>query len=65
MNKCPELPELPYCRPLITRIRDTTFFHDDVKKYDEFGWFDFIHGVPDDVYWYQNGVTAALCRMDN
>jgi hypothetical protein len=64
MKRCPELGKLPYCKPLMTRLGDTTFFHDDMKKYDEFGWFNFIHGVPNDVYWYQNGVTAALCRMD-
>jgi hypothetical protein len=62
LRSCPELKALPFCASLLTRVSDTIFFHDDQKHYSEFRWFRYVHTIPDDVYWYQNGVSAALCR---
>jgi hypothetical protein len=62
LRKCPELKALPYCNALLTKVRDTVFFHDDQKYFSEQRWFRFVQSVRDDVYWYQNGVSAALCR---
>jgi hypothetical protein len=61
-RKCAGLKKLPFCRAILTKVKHTIFFHDDQKHYSEFRWFRFVYTVPDDVYWYENGVSAALCR---